>query len=441
MSLTPPPKVQKFQATLHAKAKGASSYRFYRLHDKVYRRDILEYAYQRCRSNDGAPGVDGQRFEDIESYGRERWLDELTAELRDRTYRPSPVRRVYIPKADGKQRPLGIGTIRDRVVQMAVVLVLEPIFEADLPPEQHGYRPDHSARDAIGQVHGYVSTGHTEVVDADLSGYFDSIPHAELMRSLSRRISDRLLLGLIKMWLVAPVEETDARGRRHRTTRNRDEGRGSPQGSPLSPLLSNIYMRRFIVGWKALGFEQRLDAHIVNYADDFVICCRGTAERAMSAMRAMMSKLRLTVNETKTRLCRVPEESFDFLGYTIGRCWSARTGRSYIGTKPSAKSIARIKRAISDQTDRRWLWTGVSERVAWLNRVLLGWSNYFCLGPVSSAYRAVDRHARHRLRQWLKRKHKRRSLGASRLPDRYLHGVLGLVRLCDRPKSFPWANA
>jgi RNA-directed DNA polymerase len=441
VSLTPPPKVQKLQTTLHAKAKGSPGYRFYRLYDKVYRRDILEFAYLRCRDNDGAAGVDGQTFEDIEAYGRDRWLDELTTDLRDRTHRPQPVRRVYIPKPDGKQRPLGIGTIRDRVVQMAVVLVLEPIFEADLQPEQHAYRPDHRALDAVRQVHGLVSTGHTEVVDADLSGYFDSIPHAELMRSLSRRISDRHLLGLIKMWLVAPVEEVDERGRRRRTTRNKDEGRGSPQGSPLSPLLANIYMRRFIVGWKALGHERRLDAHIVNYADDLVICCRGSAREAMAAMRGMMSKLRLTVNETKTRLRRVPEETFDFLGYTIGRCWSPRTGRPYIGTRPSAERIGRLKRAISDQTSRRWFWTDVEDRVARLNRMLRGWSNYFCLGPVSAAYRAVDRHARQRLRQWLGGKHKRTSRGTSRYPDRYLHEVLGLVRLSDRPRSFPWASA
>jgi RNA-directed DNA polymerase len=441
VSLTPPPKVQKLQTTLHAKAKEAPGYRFYRLYDKVYRRDILEFAYQRCRSNDGAPGVDGQIFEDIEAYGRDRWLDELTTELRERTYRPDPVRRVLIPKLEGKQRPLGIGSIRDRVVQMAVVLVLEPIFEADLQPEQHAYRPDHGALDAIRQVHGHVSTGHTGVVDADLSDYFDSIPHAELMRSLARRISDRHLLGLIKMWLVAPVEETDERGRTRRTTRNKDEGRGSPQGSPLSPLLANIYMRRFIVGWKTLGHERRLDAHIVNYADDFVICCRGTADEAMTAMRGMMSKLRLTVNETKTRLCRVPEETFDFLGYTIGLCRSPRTGKSYIGTRPSAKKIERIKREISDQTSRRWLWTDVEDRVARLNRMLRGWSNYFCLGPVSASYRAVDRHARHRLRQWLRGKHKLKSRGTSRFPDQYLHDVLGLVRLSDLPKSFPWAKA
>jgi RNA-directed DNA polymerase len=441
VSLATPPKVQKLQTTLHAKAKEAPGYRFYRLYDKIYRRDVLEFAYRRCRSNDGAPGVDGQTFEDVEAYGRDRWLDELTAELREKTYRPDPVRRVLIPKPDGKQRPLGIGTIRDRVVQAAVALVLEPIFEADLPTEQHAYRPDHNALDAVRQIHGYVSTGHTSVVDADLSGYFDSIPHAGLMKSLSRRISDRHLLGLIKMWLVAPVEETDTRGRTRRTTRNKDEGRGSPQGSPLSPLLANIYMRRFLVGWKTLGHERRFDAHIVNFADDFVICCRGTADEAMAAMRAMMSTLRLTVNETKTRLCRVPEDTFDFLGYTIGRCWSPKTGKPYIGTKPSAKTIDRIKRKISDQTSRRWLLTDVEDRVVRLNRMLLGWSNYFCLGPVSASYRAVDRHARHRLRQWLRGKHKLRSRGTSRFPDQYLHDVLGLVRLSDRPKTFPWAKA
>jgi group II intron reverse transcriptase/maturase len=441
VSLATPLKVQKLQTTLHAKAKGSPDYRFYALYDKVYRRDILEFAYLRCRSNDGAPGVDGRTFEDIEAYGRDRWLDELTTELRERTYRPDPVRRVFVPKGDGKQRPLGIGSIRDRVVQMAVVLVLEPIFEADLQPEQHAYRPDHNALDAIRQVHGYVSTGHIEVVDADLSGYFDSIPHAELIKSLSRRISDRHLLGLIKMWLVAPVEEIDERGRRRRTTRNKDERRGSPQGSPLSPLLANIYMRRFIVGWKVLGHEQRLDAHIVNYADDFVICCRGTAEEAMTVMRGMMSTLRLTVNETKTRLCRVPEGTFDFLGYTIGQCWSPKTGKSYIGTKPSAKKIERLKREISDQTSRKWFWTDVEDRVARLNRMLLGWSNYFCLGPVSTSYRAIDRHARTRLRQWLRRKHKLQSRGTTRFPDRYLHDVLGLVRLTARTKSLPWAKA
>src|SRR5713226_3759555 len=302
MSLTTPSSVQKLQTALHAKAKESPDFRFHALYDKVYRRDVLAYAYERCKANGGAAGVDNQTFEGIEQYGAERWLDELAQELKSQTYQPQPVRRVYIPKPDGKQRPLGIPTIRDRVVQMAAVLVLEPIFEADLPPEQHAYRPGSSALDAVQAVQGLLDTGYTDVVDADLSGYFDSIPHAELMKSVARRISDRHLLHLIKMWLEAPVEETDEHGRTERTTRNKDEGRGTPQGGVASPLLANLYMRRFVLGWKKLGHERRLDAHIVNYADDFVIVMRpGQADEAMAGMRNIMGKIRLTVNETKTR--------------------------------------------------------------------------------------------------------------------------------------------
>ena len=337
MSLSPPVKVGTLQTALHTKAKSSPDYRFYALYDKIYRRDVLGFAYERCRANGGAPGADGQSFADIKAYGVDRWLDELAEELKDETYQPQPVRRVYIPKPDGKQRPLGIPCIKDRVAQMAAVVVLEPIFEADLEPEQHAYRPGRNALDAVRQVERLIRTGHTEVVDADLSGYFDSIPHHELMKSVSRRISDGRVLRLIKLWLETPVEETDAKGHRHRTTRNKDQGMGTPQGAPISPLLSNIYMRRFVKGWKAGGHERRLVAHIVNYADDFVICCRGLAEQAMGVMRGMMSRLKLTVNETKTRLCRLPEETFDFLGYTLGRNYDRRTGAVLSGTAPVAE--------------------------------------------------------------------------------------------------------
>jgi group II intron reverse transcriptase/maturase len=418
---------------LHAKAKSAPTYRFYALYDKVYRRDVLRFAYGSCFDNGGAAGVDGEAFDAIEEYGWERWVDELAEELRKGTYRPQAVRRVYIPKPDGKQRPLGIPTIRDRVVQMAALVVLEPIFEADLQPEQHAYRPGQSALDAVRKVQELLDAGHREVIDADLSGYFDSIPHAELVTSVARRVSDGRLLRLIKSWLEAPVEEQDERGRKRRTTRAKDEGRGTPQGAPLSPLLSNLYMRRFILGWKSLGHQRRLDAFIVNYADDFVICCRGTAEEAMTVMRSMMSKLRLTVNETKTRLCRLPGDTFNFLGYTFGRLYSPRTGGAYLGVRPSAKKIQAICAAISEQTERRWLFLDPDDLVGRLNRMLRGWANYFRQGAVGAAYRIVDTHACFRLRQWLGRRERVQGFGRSRFSEPYLRRTYGLIKLEGRP--------
>jgi RNA-directed DNA polymerase len=441
MSLTTPFSVQKLQTALHDKAKGSPNFRFYALYDKVYREDVLAFAYECCKANRGAAGVDGQTFEDIEEYGVKKWLDELTQKLRSRTYQPQPVRRVWIPKPDGKQRPLGVPTIQDRVAQTAAVLVLEPIFETDLQPEQYAYRADRSALDAVRHVHQLLNTGHGQVVDADLSGYFDSIPHSELLKSVARRIVDGAMLHLIKMWLEAPVEETDEKGNTHRSTRNRDEGKGTPQGAPISPLLSNLYMRRFVLGWKKLGHEKRLAAYIVNYADDLVICCRGRAEEALAVMRNIMTKLKLTVNETKTRVCKLPEEKFDFLGYTFGRCYSSKTGRAYLGTVPSKKRVIRICETISGMTGRDQTLLDQEIVVAKLNRTIIGWANYFCLGPVSTAYRAVEQHARKRLLQWLCAKHRLVWPAAQRFPETSLHEVLGLVCLTKRTRNFPWATS
>ena len=440
-NLQTPGSIQKLQKALHAKAKEEPEFRFYLLYDKIYRRDVLEHAYRSCKANQGAAGVDGVRFEDIEASGVEPWLGELADRLKRKDYRPEAVKRVWIPKPNGKLRPLGIPTIIDRVVQTATMLVLEPIFEADLQPEQYAYREERGAQEAVKAVHRLLSTGHQQVVDADLSGYFDSIPHAELMKSVARRIVDRHVLRLIKQWLEAPVEEDDGHGHRKRTTSNRDTGRGTPQGAPISPLLSNLYMRRFLLGWQQKGYHHRWSAHIVNYADDFVICCRGQAEEALTAMRAMMAKLKLTVNEEKTHVCRLPQEQFDFLGYTFGRCYNRETGRAYIGTRPSKKSIKRMVDRVTQETDCRRTLLDAETVVGRLNRTLRGWANYFCLGPVSPAYRAINTHTTKRLRRWLCRKHKVQGTGIKRYPNQYLHEQLGLINLPVRTRDLPWAKA
>jgi RNA-directed DNA polymerase len=420
-------KVQKLQAALQAKAKGSPSFRFYSLYDKVYRKDVLHVAFWQCRFNDGAPGVDGQTFVDIIEDGVEQWLDELVEELQTKTYRPQAVRRVYIPKPDGKQRPLGIPTIKDRVVQTAVLLVLEPIFEADLQDEQHAYRAGHSAHHALKEVQRLLNAGHRDVVDADLSGYFDSIPHAELMKCLARRVSDKALLHLLKQWLEAPVEELDDRGHRQRTTRNKDLGQGTPQGAPLSPLLANLYMRRFVLGWKQQGHADQFRARIVNYADDFVILAQRSGTEVLATMRSMMTRLKLTVNEAKTRVCRLPAESFDFLGYTFGRQYSPRNGHPYLGLRPSKKKLRQMRDQISDLTSRHWIELSEQGIVEKLNRVLRGWANYFSLGMLGPAYRSVDHHVGKRLYQWFRRKH---SGSAPSIAELNQHlDTLGLVRL------------
>ena len=290
-------------------------------------------------------------------------------------------------------------------------------------------------------MHGLLNAGHREVVDADLSNYFAEIPQAEWLRSWARRLRDGRLLGWLKAGLARAVEEDAGPGGPRRTNRARRERKGTPQGAPISPLLSNLYMRRFILGWKTLGYARRFGAEIVNYADDFVICGRAPAEAMRAAVERMMKRLRLPLNARKTRCVRVPEEPVEFLGYRIGRNHRPDTGREYLGTRPSAESVRSVCRRISELTQARDGWLDEGAMVERLNRVLLGWGNYFRLGQVSPAYRAIDAHTSKRLRQWLCRKHKVRSGKYVRYPDQRLWQDMGLTCLRERTASFAWAKA
>jgi RNA-directed DNA polymerase len=433
VSLQTPDSVRRLQRALYVKAKNEPAYRFYLLYDKVSRDDILTHAYRVSRAARGArtPGVDGVTFEDIEAAGRDEWVAGLRRTLQDKTYRPAPVRRVRIEKPGGGQRPLGIPTIRDRVVQTAVKLVLEPLFEADFEDSAYGYRPKRSAGDAVRAVHEALCDGYTDVVDADLSKYFDTIPHQELLQTVARRVVDRHVWHLLKMWLKTPVEERDARGGRHMSGGKRST-RGTPQGGVISPLLANIYMHRFLRAWRERGKGQQYEARVINYADDFVILSRGRAAEALAWTRWAMTHLGLTLNETKTCLRNAQRASFDFLGYTFGHERYRKTGQTYLAAKPSTKSVQRLKRAVRARLrpGNQGSWAEVREG---LNRVLRGWATYFSYGTRAPAYRAVDNYVYACVRHFLRRRHKVPTRGTRRFSAEQVFGPLGVVRMRPLP--------
>src|SRR6267378_2169855 len=439
MNLTTPDKIRNLQRKLYCKAKTEPTFRFYLLYDKICREDILLHAYRLARVNAGAPGVDGMTFAQIEKQGLEAWLAGLRMELVSKTYRPDPVRRVMIPKANGGERPLGIPTIRDRVIQTAAKIVIEPIFEADFEDNAYGYRPARGAVDAVKEVHRHLCRGYADVVDADLSKYFDTIPHSELIKSVARRVVDRNVLRLIKMWLRAPIEERDA-GETRRMSGGKRNTRGTPQGGVVSPLLANIYMNRFLKHWRLTRCGDTFHAHVVSYADDFVILSRGCAAEALAWTKAVMTKLGLTINEAKTSLRDARQERFDFLGYSFGPHYPYNSGvRRCMSASPSKRSVQRLKTKVRELLvpGNNASWPEVLDE---LNRSLRGWSSYFCLGTPVTAFRSVDHYVRERVRAFLARRHKVAGRGNRRFTWDAIHrnhGVLCLERL---PRPAPlWA--
>jgi RNA-directed DNA polymerase len=349
--LTTPEGIRTLQRKLYRKAKQEKAYRFYALYDKVYRADILSHAYSLVWANKGSAGIDGVTFEAIErGEGITAFLAELEEALKSKTYRPDPVKRVMIPKANGDQRPLGIPTIRDRVAQMAIKLVIEPIFEADFCDSSYGFRPRKSAHDAIDDVSLAMYRGYTEVIDADLSKYFDTIPHANLLAVVAERISDGEILRIIKLWLKAPVMEEDKDGKKRNLGGGKENRQGTPQGGVISPILANLYLHLLDRIWERHQLEKKLGARIVRYADDIVVLCRCGTERPMQMLRGILARLELTLNEAKTKTVNAYEGSYNFLGYTIRMERSNRTGKYYPQVQPSKKSLQSIKDRVTALT-------------------------------------------------------------------------------------------
>ena len=438
--LVTPVKIRTLQRKLYAKAKQEPGYRFYALYDKVYRADILQHAYHLARSNKGAPGIDGVSFAAIEAEeGIEQFLAGLAEEVKNRTHQPMPVRRVMIPKPDGSERPLGIPTIRDRVVQMAVKLIIEPIFEADFCDCSYGFRPKRSAHNAVDDVAAALHKGHCQVIDADLSKYFDTIPHAKLMAVVAERIADGGILRLIKQWLTAPVVEKGKHGKDHIRS-GKGNRRGTPQGGVISPLLANLYLHLIDRIWERHGLEQKYSARLVRYADDIVLLCARDTQRPLSMLKYLLERLGLKLNETKTHVVDVWKESFDFLGFEIRMRRSPRSGKNYPHVQPGKRAVKRIKAKLIELTGRNLTPIPLPDIVQRLNQSLRGWSGYFCYRNSTKVFGNVRWRAEERLRTHLRKRHKVRirRFGYTRFPRNVLYERHGLFKL---PTTAPWKRA
>ena len=438
--LLTPEKIRTLQRKLYTKAKQEPGYRFYALYDKVYRADILRHAYNLVRSNKGAPGIDGVSFETIEAgEGVELFLERLTEEVKNRTYRPMPVRRVMIPKPDGSQRPLGIPTIRDRVVQMAVKLVIEPIFEANFCECSYGFRPKRSAHDAVDDVADALHKGYSLVIDADLSKYFDTIPHAKLMAVVAERIADGRILHLIKQWLKSPVVEKGKDGKGH-ISGGKSNRRGTPQGGVISPLLANLYLHLLDRIWERHNLERRYAARLVRYADDMVVLSARDTDKPLSMLKHVLERLGLTLNEAKTNIVNAWDTSFDFLGFEIWMQRSMISGKAYPHVQPGKKAVVRIKAQTTDLTRRALTPMPLPMLIERLNQTLRGWTGYFHYRNSTQVLKMVKWHAEERLRTHLRKRHKIkfRAGGYERFPSRVLYERCGLFKV---PTTAPWKNA